>query len=1172
MSGRVPIAAVLPLAGVFPLPVFPESGLDRSIITTVFVGLVVMVFFSETLGWVFSGLVVPGYLAPIFLINPWSACVIVVEALLTHGLVRFASDVASKIGRGGYGPWRRFFGRDRFFAYLAFGVLVRAVGEGYLFHEVGAALNKTFGLSIDYRNNFYSVGLIVVPLLANMFWKPGVRGGLLPVAAAVAVTYAIIRWVLVPYTNFSIGSFELSYGYYAMSFVGNAKAYIVLLTTAFLASRANLRYGWDYNGILIPSLLALTWFEWPPTKLFTSLVEAVVILYLARWVAARKFLSAVTIEGGRRLLLCFAVGYAVKMAVGFFVRWRYPGFDAGELYGFGYLLPSLIANKMHQKNSVALVLRPLVQTSLAGAVAGALVAGLLLQFLPVAGPFGTLDPDGERAPAPLEVRTIEADVYGTVLADKARLVRRDDRKGADRASGRDLELFREAVRLLREAQRHPPDSPLAEERVRDAAARLRPLGYRVDRLREPEGQRALHYYVREVADAPGALHGWGIYVFAAAPRSDLVVEVPRPFAEWKAIECGAALYERLGARALLIAGAHPLASRSGVADVLAAPGSIFQAAHALHARDQILQVRGETDAETAARAAATDPAPPLPGAPPARLFYEREIPEDLRLRELEAAIGAPPVLVLPGEGRHERSNLQRETAARSFAILALSAEGARRTIGQRLTGQRVETAADVRNIDGYLLTWIEESKPAIAASGSEAYVPPTAAELIYMDEEVLAPAVRIALASGEGSEPPADDVALRHIARAADALGYELIRYTYAYGGSRFLILRERDGPGRRYRGTFIFRLGHARPYAIEVPYPVTEYHTFEAGARLFEFLDARALVLAGASRLANADGSADVASPRHIGSFFQLAHQALVRESAGALLAVQVRGFSSQAGAPGLDAVLSTGREVKRRADLPPLVLRLEDDLRRLDARVGIFDGSLATLRFQGGRSAQWAYCDVHAPGSFVYLFLSSAFRQAFRNRLPEREEEASLPPIGIESRRGNLIAFVEAALAERRRLGLARPRGAETSPRAGAPEPAALDEERRTARAREAIEKLRSYARSRNVLHLVGAKAATDAAGAALVHFLDVSANREVLVFAPPDLASAADFREPGRVASARAPREALLLVNLHSARAEEAEIPIGRPDLLRALADVLSRGFETVAIAAPDREGGP
>jgi hypothetical protein len=631
-----------------------------------------------------------------------------------------------------------------------------------------------------------------------------------------------------------------------------------------------------------------------------------------------------------------------------------------------------------------------------------------------------------------------------------------------------------------------------------------------------------------------------------------VLEVPRPFADWKAVECGAALMGRLKARALLIAGAHPLASRDGSADVLAAPGSPFQAAHALLRRHDIVQIRGEPDAETLARGGGTDPVlEPGEGAaarsgeapahrPTMRLYYERELPEDLRLRDL-AAIGGgeEPALVLPGGGRHERLNIQRDTAARAFAVLALSAEGARRTIALALTGQRVASEVDIRNIDGYLLAWLDEEKQALAASGSELYKAPDAAELVYMDEEVLTPLVRLqARAARSGAEPGED--ALVEIARAAGQVGYELIRYTYSYTGARFLILRERDGPLRRFRGTFVFRLGPCSRYAIEVPYPITDYHTFEAGARLFEFLEAGALVFAGASRFANVDGSADVANPRHIESYFQLAHQVLLRETDGGLLAVSVRGFSSEASAPGQDIVLSTGREVKRREDLPPLVHALEDDLRRLGADVGIFDGSREMLRYQGGRTGQWAYSDVQYPGSFVYCWLSSEFREAFRDRLPPEAGAAAdeaLPDIGLGELRGNLLSYVEATLAERRRRAAAR--GPEPPP-----EPARAEE------ARAAIEALRRYDASENVVYLVRAKEHADRAGATLSHFLDVSSSRRYLVLTPP----------PGM-------EQVLFISNLHPSLREEQQVERGRPDLFAALAAFVSKGYEALLVT----EGG-
>ena len=68
----------------FSLPLFPQGSLASSVVTTVWVGVVVFSLMNLRLGWTFSGLVVPGYLVPLVIVKPWAAGVIVVEALLTH--------------------------------------------------------------------------------------------------------------------------------------------------------------------------------------------------------------------------------------------------------------------------------------------------------------------------------------------------------------------------------------------------------------------------------------------------------------------------------------------------------------------------------------------------------------------------------------------------------------------------------------------------------------------------------------------------------------------------------------------------------------------------------------------------------------------------------------------------------------------------------------------------------------------------------------------------------------------------------------------------------------------------------------------------------------------------------------------------------------------------------
>lgn len=1129
------------LLEVFPLEVFPESGLSRSIITTVLVGLVFAVLFHEWFGWVLSGLVVPGYLAPIFLIQPWSGAVIVVEAVLTHIVVSLLSGPLNRLG------WRAFFGRDRFFAYLLFGTLIRAVLEGYALRAFGAWLNETLGFGLDYRNSFYSIGLIVVPLLANTFYKPGLLRGLIPTSVLLGLCYAAIRWVLIPLTNFSIADFELSYGYYATSFLGNAKAYIILLTSAFLASRTNLLYGWDYNGILVPSLLALAWFT--PTKVIATLAEAVLILHLTRWLTARRLFRNLTIEGGRKLLLCFGVGFALKLGLGFWVGAYYPGLDATELYGFGYLLPSLIAAKMWQRDSAALVLRPLVQTSLVGALGGSLLTTALLAALP----------PGFDEPAPSQltpsqlVRTLQGDLLDTLRADKARLVRRSDPKGVDRPYGAEHAALRHALERVREAQARGPAHPETPRLLAAAALALRTIDYELVHLRDPN-RGAAWYLVRESADAPGALHGWGLYAFAVTPRSELVLEVPRPLAEWKALEAAAALLELVDGRALLVAGAHPLAGRTGEADALALPGGPFQTAHLLHAGHDILSVRGDPEPALRARERATDPQEPPPAAGTARLYVERRLPSALDLQRLRQLIGGTLELRLPGTGRYEERNQQRRTAQAAFVTLVLHPRAAEHLVAQYYRSDSLKSEADLIAIDGYLLHWVQQARQAIAPTGSEAFQPPSVAELLYMDDEVLTPILALQRAAREGE---LDLERVRQVARAAGRLHYELIHYTYRLTGERFLILREREpapgalpaaaAPRARFGGTFVFRLGPSRPFVIEVPYPVTDLYTFEAGARLLELLRAQALIVSGSSRHANADGRGDVAAPRNAGTFFQLAHQVLCRESGGQILAVQLRGFAS-AVRPGLDVVLSTGKEIRRRTEIPGRVLELERELVRLRAQLAYVDGSLDMLPFQVPRGPQWHYSEVYYPGSFVTCWLSREMRDRLRGRLAtRRDDELALPDLGLPQQRGNLLVHLAGLLERWRQHDRTTASRPAARPHAAV---AAVSAECRAASERT-VARLEDYAASRNVLYLDSAVRDAALAGGRLVHFLDASSAREYLVYEPP----------------AGMP-EVVVVLDLYPSVREAIRVEREGPAVEAALSRFTRHGYERLHVLQPRR----
>jgi hypothetical protein len=327
--------------------IFPTSNFDQSAITPVFLGTVVSWVLTETLGWVFAGLVVSGYLATLLVLEPRSAAIDIGEAVLTYGIARVFGEHLSRTGLTS-----RVFGRERFLLVVLVSILVRVGVEGVVFPEV-----------VPRATWAYSIGLVVVPLAANSCWKTGLWRGAIRTAVPTAVVYSVVRFVLLPHTNLSLAWFQLANEDIAASFLASPRAYLLLVTGAVLGAAANLRYGWDYNGILLPALLALAVDS--PSVLVATLIEIVALLcvmhVLLRWTPIGRW----NIEGPRRLTLFFTAAYALRFGFAALLGPDLSRTGFVQASGFGYLLPALLAVKISQKGLASVVLLPTAAVSVA---------------------------------------------------------------------------------------------------------------------------------------------------------------------------------------------------------------------------------------------------------------------------------------------------------------------------------------------------------------------------------------------------------------------------------------------------------------------------------------------------------------------------------------------------------------------------------------------------------------------------------------------------------------------------------------------------------------------------------------------------------------------------------------------------------------------------------------
>lgn len=358
-----------------PLHLFPD-GLDSTLLVPVLVGVLVMAALTEWWGWDFVGLVVPGYLCSVLLLEPWVAVVVLTEAILTHGLVKLLDAGSTRAGLA-----FPVFGRDRFFLVLAASIAVRVALEGWGLPWLAELAQPRWPAFAAHRSELFGIGVVLVPLTANRLWRSGLRSGLFQLGAQIGVVWVIVL-VLTKATNFSIAGFELAYDHLALSFVSSPRDQILLLVTAGLASALNRRYGWDFHGILVPALLALAFHH--PFKLVTTVVESVLIVLIARKLLELPALRTTSVEGPRKLVLCFLVGFSLKMVLATALSHRYPGFRPSDFFGLGYVLPSLLAERIWQKGNLPLVLLPTVQTSIVGVAGGAALVLLLMQVAPSA--------------------------------------------------------------------------------------------------------------------------------------------------------------------------------------------------------------------------------------------------------------------------------------------------------------------------------------------------------------------------------------------------------------------------------------------------------------------------------------------------------------------------------------------------------------------------------------------------------------------------------------------------------------------------------------------------------------------------------------------------------------------------------------------------------------------
>ena len=957
------------------LNVFPQDSTSMTLTTSVWIGVLVVTLLNLRLGWTLSGLVVPGYLVPLLIIKPVSVAAIVVEAIVTYSIVWLLSE---RFNQAKY--WSSFFGRDRFFAIVLVSVLVRVAFHTWIWPALGEWVNGRFQLALDHQDHLHSYGLIIVSLIANYLWKPGILRGLPPLATTVAITYCIIRYGLVATTNINLGGLHYLYEDIASSLLASPKAYIVLLITAAVASRMNLRYSWEFSGILIPSLLALQLHE--PAKIVASLLEAIFILIAATWLLKLPLWKQTTMAGARKLLFFFTLSFLYRLMLAHWLPLFVPRVKVTDVFGYGYLLSTLIAIRFHDRSEVLKILRATVQVTFLGGLAGSLVGFTLMtlsgHWLPAATSESAMS-------APL--RVTDANFIDVLRSNKILLyqtVARDTYLSPSRSELSAFHLGLAHLKVYRES-REPTSLQSAVEAFRQAQ-------FAVELLRQR------YVYLRESNDPCG----WGQFLLDTGPSNGPLIEIPAPLDEELTFEAGLLLMQELGANGLAVAGAKRTMADDGSSDVLTSPVTMYSQFVKMFGAGNSLQVRGHT--HDSVRTLFGVPRTTLDKQVDERhptLWIKRDVPRDVNLKQLRDLVGPMEIRwnssSLPNQPRdmmwsgHAELHLSQRTRQKLLTHMVISAMPA--------NGE-----TKVHQVEGLLSQWLLEQKERIARAGSNVFTPPRLDELLYLDQEVISPLVDVAYNSKAAEitsldAPQADR--LHAIALAAHQVGYELIVFRDSTSGESVIVLSEQL-PWSRYWGFFVFRVGSTSlPYAIEVPRPVFERFTAEFGIAFFQQTNAASLFVAGAHPRANRDGTTDVSRRTNKVTFFNLAHQVFLRETERRAVVVQVRAIQDPVRT---DVVVATDDGSTRMADLSHLKASVLERIEGNGFTYQFAAGQPETAGYELGNTAQAATMPLSAGMEMLTLWLSPSLRTAFRQQDENRLLQAQMKTMGIGTLRTSL------------------------------------------------------------------------------------------------------------------------------------------------------------------------
>ena len=910
------------------LSVFPAgSGLGQSVITTVWVGIAVVCFLNLRFGFPLTGLVVPGYLVPLLIVSPTSAVVIIIESFVVYFIMKLSAQTIME--RFGYAE---MFGRDRFFAIILISILVRVVMDT-LFWPLVANLLGSWDITFNYSTQLYSLGLIIIALAANVMWNGGFNYGLKVTFIQLTVSYILVRYILMPFTNFSIANLAIMYEDVAVSIIAAPKAYIILVITAFIASRANLKYGWEFNGIMLPALLALQLMQ--PSKLLTSFIETAVILIIGTLLLQYTRLKNANFEGARLLLFFFNIGFIYKLCLNYFIINYYPSLKVTDTFAFGYMLSTLLALKIYQKNALGLIIRATFQTSVIGGFA-AIFIGFIIMFVPSL--FTTNQIKSLQSYTEIQDLSQQLSEYKSYLyTDKKNKV-----EISQYQETQNLQSFRAAINILNR-DRNDFDN------IAKAQSLLLKLNFS---LRQDEQ----YIYIQDT-NKYGIR---GLFVVNKQTSSNLVLTVPHPSTERIATDSSVLLMNYLNATALALGTQSTL---SFSADNNSQQSKYYWAFMQALETEDIMQLRSVNTRTNSVLKTG-------PFGAIGQFWIFNRLPDAINQSELSEVLGFSQ----SNFGLLSEQSLP-DPAFRGQLLETFIDTSAYTSLLSKVALTEQLNQTPIRQLTSTLEDEISEFTPKITAKGSQHFQSLSDNEAALWEFEILRPLYTLSddLVGDEVNMNVLNE--LNKINNIARMVGYQLTLLNTPRG--RYIKISPLDDIQyyQLGQGLYFLRLDRTNLLNVQVPRPLFESNTIQFASKLYQNTNAKMLLIAGAHPFASKQ--ANVMAAANVQTLFNIVHQSALRHyQHQGILNLQIRSHSAPSHIrPSALAFQYTQPQPRHKQSLEVVQVALQG----LGVEHQIVLGQSATRGLELGTSPQTGYQIFSPISELVTLWLASDFKQHF-------------------------------------------------------------------------------------------------------------------------------------------------------------------------------------------------